>query len=662
MDYVRNKTQFHLHHLPTEERHPVTRRFSCAAEQNAAAGLRMLQDADKDIAAQLEEWAHQPALLEQAADAVKSVLLSGRHIYIYGCGATGRLAKQMESTFWRPFWRRVHADTSIRKKLSSWPGALPENRLTGEMTGGDRALISSLEGFEDLDLIGRLQLQSHQIVKGDLIICVTEGGETSSVIGAMAAAYEQWKPAERGYEESSHRFLYFVYNNPDEKLRVLDRSRRILDEPGISRINLTTGPQAITGSTRMQAATIETYVIGHILQYGAEKALREFLTKEELHRLGFHTEINLSQKLKQFRELLEGIPDAIPALARLTEKEASAYAAGGKATYFAKQALITVFIDCTERSPTFRLWPLDTVDRKQRRCWIQIWTDAASGKEAWSSFLGRPFRGLDPEVYREPFEQTISDPYLRRAALRSLKEAGSEQQQLYDFSLSPFNLNYRRLQPADVCLAVTVDGEQSHWMDSRSGFSRFIRMAKAAGTPVNILAATESAPHAWEKILQHIPGWDRRQDLAVIVPVAASVNDPMGINRHCVLKMVLNAHSTTVMARLGRITGNSMAHVQPANLKLIGRAVYLIQSHVNEVLESPEWPEHTGKQPLLTYKEAAAVLFEAMEFLKQRSDTDQPAEVPLAVIRILESLRRSKSVSQEDALEIVKEKGLGSYL
>lgn len=662
MDYVRNKTQFHLHHLPTEKRHPLTRHFSRTAEKNAAAGLGLLLDVDKDIASSLEEWARRPDTLEQAADAVKSVLLSGRKIYIYGCGATGRLAKQMESTFWRPFWKRVYSDTSIRNKLSSWPGELPENRLKGEMTGGDRALISSLEGFEDLELIGRLQMQRHKIDKRDLIICVTEGGETSSVIGTMAAACEQWEPAGRGCEESSRRFLYFVYNNPDKKLRLLDRSRRILEEPGISRINLTTGPQAITGSTRMQAATIETYVIGHILQYGAEKALQEFLTKEELHQLGFDTEISLSQKLKQFRELLESIRDAIPDLARLTDREAAAYAAGGKATYFADQALITVFIDCAERSPTFRLWPLDRVDRKQRRCWIQIWTNASSGEEAWTSFLGRSFRGLDPDVYREPFDQAISDPYLRQAALRSLKEAGSEQQQLYDFSLSPFNLNHRRLLPADVCLAVTADGEQSHWKDSRSGFSRFTRMAKAAGIPVNILAAAESEAHVWRKIFQHIPGWDSRQDLAVIVPVAAAVNDPMGINRHCVLKMVLNAHSTTVMARLGRVTGNSMAHVQPANLKLIGRAVYLIQSHVNEVLESPEWQEHAGKQPQLTYEEAAAVLFEAMEFLKQRSDMEQPAEVPLAVTRVLESLRRSKPVSQEEALEIVKEKGIKSYL
>jgi len=43
------------------------------------------------------------------------------------------------------------------------------------MTGGDRALISSLEGLEDLLLIGQLQLEDHNIKKGDAVFAVTEG-------------------------------------------------------------------------------------------------------------------------------------------------------------------------------------------------------------------------------------------------------------------------------------------------------------------------------------------------------------------------------------------------------------------------------------------------------------------------------------------------------
>ena len=55
--------------------------------------------------------------------------------------------------------------------------------------------------------------------------------------------------------------------------------------------------------------------------------------------------------------------------------------------------------------------------------------------------------------------------------------------------------------------------------------------------------------------------------------------------------MLLNAHSTAVMARLGRVIGNTMTNVSPSNLKLIGRATFLIQSHVNDVLARPDWVE-----------------------------------------------------------------------
>lgn len=36
--------------------------------------------------------------------------------------------------------------------------------------------------------MGRLQLQTNEIKKGDVVFAVTEGGETSSVIGTILAA------------------------------------------------------------------------------------------------------------------------------------------------------------------------------------------------------------------------------------------------------------------------------------------------------------------------------------------------------------------------------------------------------------------------------------------------------------------------------------------
>lgn len=69
--------------------------------------------------------------------------------------------------------------------------ALPADlgeRVRGGITGGDRALIGSLEGFEDLSLIGALQREDAGLADGDVVFAVTEGGETSAVIGAALAA------------------------------------------------------------------------------------------------------------------------------------------------------------------------------------------------------------------------------------------------------------------------------------------------------------------------------------------------------------------------------------------------------------------------------------------------------------------------------------------
>ena len=659
LDYVRNRTSFQLHNLITEKPHPKTKNLSRNAEKDTESCLRMLFDADEDIVRRLEEWAQHPALLDQAAKSVKTALLQGKKIFIYGCGATGRLAKQMESTFWRPFWKQVQSRENIQKIIQKWPGNAPEDRLIGEMTGGDRALISSLEGFEDLLLMGRLQLEDRGIRKGDLVICVTEGGETSSVIGTVLAARNLWKKDVSGAD--SRNFLYFVYNNPDSLLMPFDRSRKVLEDPGITKINLTTGPQALAGSTRMQAATIETYVIGHILQSGAEQALREFLSPSEMKEIGFPRGHTIPERLREFKKLQAGLRRAAPSLARLSRKEADVYASGGRSTYFAEQALITVFIDSTERSPTFRLFPLDTVLQKNRSCWIQVWTSALDSEEAWNSFLGRPFRGLRSRFYRKPLSEKIADPYLRKTALSSLEQAGEDQQRLYDFSLSDFNLKYRTPKPGDFGLAVAVDAELPYFQENESFFRFFLSILEEAEIPGNLLIASENREAAWEKTMNEIPAWEKGRDTAVMIPVASEA-DPMGINRHCALKMALNAHSTTVMARLGKAAGNRMVYVQPANLKLIGRAVFLVQSLVNEVLRNPRWEKKYGKFSPVTYMEAGAVLFEAMDFMKARVYSGQPAEVPLSVIRILEAFRLSGPVSQETALNKVENTGLNVYL
>lgn len=669
LDYVLNKTQFQLHTLLTEQRHPKTMNLSDRVQADTQAGLHMLFSVDEEIATRVEQLASSPQLIEQLASEIKKTILEGKKIYIYGCGATGRLAKQMESTFWRPFWRTLLQDKNIGPKITQAFGPNLTERLIGEMTGGDRALISSLEGFEDLQLIGRLQLYDRGGQKGDLVICVTEGGETSSVIGTILAALEQWKDAPAYSPEKSRQKLYFIYNNPDDRLLPFDRSRSVIEEPGLTKINLTTGPMAITGSTRMQATTIETYVIGSALQNAVYDLLADFLSAKELQKIGFSKKYDLVENLKDFNDILNRLKNVVPQLAAWTELEARTYAQDHFSTYFAEKALITVFIDSTERSPTFRLYPLDTVEEPKRKCWIQVWTPARDKHEAWLNFLGRPFRGLREDFYKPHFEEKVEDPYLRQAALESLKKAGDNQQELYDFSFSQFNLKKRGPLPGDLGVVVCLSPEENYLLESNSPFSRFINLFLSNKAGVVILSVNdlnEKKTAALEKRVAEFYKAFSLPEKPGLIQVYLSIsqeNDPFLLKQNVGLKMLLNAHSTAVMARLGRVIGNTMTNVSPSNLKLIGRATYLIQSHVNDCLRKPEWIKKYGLRSPLTYGEANAVLFDSIAFLKDKQQViGQTAEVALSIIRILESLRQKRGISNDEALNILQQTGLAEYL
>jgi N-acetylmuramic acid 6-phosphate etherase len=669
IDYIVGKTPFQLHTLLTEQRHPKTWMLSSRIAADTAEGLRMLFGVDEDIAAKLAEIVRDPEQigpLRRLTDAFEAAILARRKIYIYGCGATGRLAKQTESAFWRPFWTHLKNAPALWAKCASRLDPAVEDELIGEMTGADRALISSLEGFEDLQLIGRLQLHDRGIKPGDVVVCITEGGETSSVIGTIRAALDDRK-ARTGYDPGETREkLFFVYNNPDDRLRPFERSRVVLDEPGITKINLTTGPQAITGSTRMQATTIETFVVGSALETAVERVLRTMLSKKEMAWSGFATETTLEDRLAAFAPLLPEIKRKAAEIARLTDLEAKAYATGCFSTYFAREALITVFIDSTERSPTFRLVPLDTVREPKRKCWIQVWTEADDPASAWKAFLGRTFRGLDPLFYRKPFEAEIDDVYLKNKARQSLTQAGDDQASLYDFSSGGLNVQNRAPKKGDIAILTLVGPEAAECRDRRSSFSRFAGLAvkgSASLGVISVLDRTEEAKTPSGPMSVPAPDGALSIPLVDVRLTVSRENDPMRIRQQIALKMVLNAHSTAVMAKLGKVVGNTMTNVSPSNLKLVGRATYLIQLHVNDVLGKPEWVRTFGARRPISYEEANAVLFDSIAFMKDRPQgAAQSAEVALSIVRILESLRQKTGIPAEEALAIVQKEGLPDYL
>jgi len=644
-DYVENQKQFQLHHLITEQRHPKTWNLSHTIQNNTLEGIKMLLSVDEDISIKFHEMAENIAPLQQMADAIEYAITHGNKIYVYGCGATGRLAKQIESSFWRPFWARMRSQPQWEKICAALPDI--ENRLIGEMTGADRALISSLEGFEDLQLIGKLQLQDHHIGPDDVVLAVTEGGETSSVIGTILTAWNQCgKSAENG-----QKLLYFIYNNPDHVLLSLDRSRSVIENPGITKICLNTGPQAITGSTRMQATTSETFVIGIVLEQAIMQLLQPYCSEETLAHLGFDPTLTLKKRLLSFCLIQQAVANVAQQIADLTDLEAAVYAKGGKSTYFAKNALVTVFTDATERAPTFRLFPLDPIG-SDKKSWIQVWTCANNATAAWQQFLGRPFRGLKRSYYEGPFTTQINNVYLQRSALKSLENAGNDQQRLYDFSMSCDKCNPCE---KDIGVIALLENEMDALLQPESLLVQWLSLLTQARANAGVVIILPHMLSSTDPLLQKIAMLTpQAQIIQLPLPITTKSNlslDPLQIRQHIGLKMLLNAHSTGIMAKLGRIVGNTMTHVNPGNLKLIGRATFLILSHVNAHLNEP-----------ISYEDANALLFEAMDWTKTHQKAGKNAEVGLCIVRILETARTQSKISWETAETILQQHGLEKFL
>ncbi len=346
--FLKAAPQFQLGKLITEQPHPLTTSLSTQAREDLPAAIRSLRKTDHEALKCLPE--HLPKLLP-LAESIAATLAARRRVFLCGCGATGRLSISLE--------------IFARQGLF---GDIPKEAVVAFMAGGDAALVRSIESFEDFPEYGSRQLRELGFGQGDLLISTTEGGETPFVIGATEAAARL----------SSNR-PFFLYCNPDAVLReAVERSRRVLEDPDIHSIDLTVGPMAITGSTRMQASTVLMAAVGWAMACRDRPA--------SLHPVA-----------DRFLEWFEATDSTF--LEPFIEKEAELYSLGAYLLYEARDFGITVLTDTTERSPTFSLPPFENSlhpDDPTSLCYLHIPGTPNAG-EAWRHLLSRSPRTLEWE-------------------------------------------------------------------------------------------------------------------------------------------------------------------------------------------------------------------------------------------------------------------------
>ncbi len=561
--FVESEQAFRLGSLTTEASHPKTRQLSRTAAGDLAAAVRMLFCVDEDIIP-VARRVFESEVYQELVAALRKAVENRRRIFFTGCGATGRLSILLEAA-WRQFWQQFRSAAPVD------PGW--EDLVLSVMAGGDFALIKSVEGFEDFPAFGRYQLAQAGVQAGDVVVAITEGGETPFVIGTA------WEALDRGAE------VFFVYNNPTELLgQQVKRSREVIEEGRIRKMELATGPMAVMGSTRMQAVTIELLVVGAALETALLKFLHSRGLAEEFPERGG------ADTIQDFSELLRdlGSQASVHSLSEWIAFEAGIYQPGGLVTYLADSCLLDVLTDTTERSPTFTLPPFRTKeDQTSPRSWAFVKNPFYSTEQSWERVFARSPRGLswDRRVYEQlnaPQNLLARPPALDRTAICKFpigRESDSS-----------------RTDAPDSALIAIAAGADDHRLLGKAAFSSLSGYRQHLTIFIGEEPPMPNGQHFF-----HFPCRLRPS--------------PLNLWQHLAVKLTLNTLSTATMAKMERIQGNAMVWVWPSNKKLIDRGTRLIR-------------ELTGK----SYEQSCLLLFQSMERVEKLREQGQPVPSPVALV------------------------------
>lgn len=195
-------------HLLTEQANPLSKTLD-QLETDALVGLFIEEDQRPQQAV-----AGAAPALAAAVDAIAERLRCGGRLYYLGAGTSGRLgvldAAECPPTFCSD----------------------PE-MVQGVLAGGSAALLRSSEGLEDLETAGRSDLDERSFCAKDCLVGIAAGGTTPYVRGGLA------------YAKAIGALAIAMACVPTDQAPL----------PCDIDIRLLTGPELLTGSTRLKAGT-----------------------------------------------------------------------------------------------------------------------------------------------------------------------------------------------------------------------------------------------------------------------------------------------------------------------------------------------------------------------------------------------------------------------
>lgn len=198
----------------TERRNPRTRGIDAKSTREI---LRAIHREDASVASAVRSAL--PAIA-RAVDAIAAALQSGGRLFYVGAGTSGRLAvldaAELPPTF-----------------------GTPPRLVQAVIAGGRRALTHAVEGAEDNRAQGAKDLAARGLGARDAVMGIAASGGTPYVLGALAFANKKGA------------VTVGLTSNPRTPITKVARIGVVTP----------TGPEAITGSTRMKAGTAQKLVL-----------------------------------------------------------------------------------------------------------------------------------------------------------------------------------------------------------------------------------------------------------------------------------------------------------------------------------------------------------------------------------------------------------------
>ncbi len=532
-DFIENEKQFHLGVIPTEQSNPLTRTLGQDMARGTAEGVKTILAADKYIP-EVSAGCFETEAFKQMVSDIRRVIDERRTVLFSSVGASGRMALQLDAT-WRLFWTSLVQKMPLRAKdflaISECSNSL--------MTGGDRAVVRSVENFEDYMTFGAQQIVDAGVGPGDVVIALSECGLSASINGSAIEADK------RGCT------TYYLYCNPKEILcEHLDRTRAVFERENIIHMPLYVGNMAVSGSTRMQVTTVELLVAGAALELASWAWLKDNLTAEERASIGSGV-LEPAEYARQFQSLVDQLStgEALAGIVKAVEFEADTYTQNGLITYVTHAYLQDILTDTTERQPTFTLPPFRKLgDDKSPVSWAYAKDPLYPSSVAWQHILRRPIKGLD----------WTREDYIRMGAAQKIVDnppaVGSSELDYYQIGWEDDPSRYERHPAKLVCVDIDnlSKGPVYNWYKRN--------LPKFDGGLVLHMGDISR-----EKVAEG--------DICVPVKMPHTI---MELMPHLMVKLAFNLLSTATMAKMGRVWGNWMIQVLPTNKKLIDRSTRII--------------------------------------------------------------------------------------